>query len=135
MDFSKYPEIHTPRGSIIVTPEGKAELTWNANFKPKWWKKYSRAQKFVDKEVLRRCSPYVPLLTGMLEKSGILGTEIGSGTVRWIAPYARKQYYLVRKNPSKTGPLRGSYWFERMKQVFAGLIIKGARQIAAEEKA
>jgi len=70
------------------------------------------------------------LLTSMLIKSGTLGTVIGSGTVSWIAPYARYQYYATRKPGSQTGPLRGPYWFERMKEVYGRKIISSARKLA-----
>lgn len=125
--------IETPRGVVYHDENMKAVLEWNTNFQPKWQKRYSEAQKFVDSEVLRLCEPYTPLLTGMLIKSGTLGTEIGSGTVQWIAPYARYQYYLKRKTKSETGPLRGSMWFERMKQTHKSKILRGARRIAKGE--
>lgn len=125
--------IETPRGVVYHDKNMKAVLEWNTNFKPKWQKRFSEAQKFVDSEVLRLCEPYTPLLTGMLIKSGTLGTEIGSGTVQWIAPYARYQYYLKRKTKSETGSLRGSMWFERMKQVHKSKILRGARRIARGE--
>lgn len=123
------PIIETPRGKITVSG-GKATLEFNSNFQPKFQKQYSNAQKFVDSEILRLSEPYIPLLTGMLIKSGILGTEIGSGLVQWIAPYAKAQYYMVRKNPSTTGPLRGFMWFERMKQVSGRTIVSGAKKLA-----
>lgn len=122
--------IDTPRGAVYHDVNMKAVLEWDTNFQPKWQRRYSDAQKFVDSEVLRLCEPYTPLLTGMMIKSGDLGTEIGSGTVQWIAPYSRAQYYMKRKNPSTTGPLRGPYWFERMKQVHKNQILSGARKIA-----
>ena len=53
--------------------------------------------------------------TSMLLKSGQLGTDIGSGEVQYIAPYAHRQYYSPRKPGSSTGALRGPLWFERMK--------------------
>jgi hypothetical protein len=121
--------VTTPRGSVTVT-DGKAELKWDSSFVEKWHEQYSKAQKFVDSEVLRLCEPYVPLLTGMLVMSGILGTDVGSGEVAWIAPYARYQYYLTRKHASQTGPLRGPHWFERMKQVHGLHLAAGARKIA-----
>lgn len=124
------PEIETPRGRVFVTEGGTAKLEWNTNFRPKWQGRYTRAQKFVDSEVLRRSEPMIPLLTGFLIKSGILGTEIGSGLVQWIAPYARRQYYGKRKPGSQTGPLRGPQWFERMKQVHKRDILTQARKIA-----
>jgi hypothetical protein len=124
------PVINTPRGKIVVTENGKAELTFNPNFRSKWQGNYTAAQKFVDSEILRLSEPYVPLLTGTLIASGILGTKIGSGEVSWIAPYARRQYYSPRKAGSATGPQRGPYWFARMKAVSGKAIIAGARKIA-----
>ena len=124
------PEIKTPRGRVFVTAGGKAALEWNTNFRPIWQRRYTKAQKFVDSEVLRVSEPFVPLLTGVLIKSGILGTEIGSGMVQWIAPYARRQYYATRKPGSQTGPLRGPYWFERAKKVHVKQILAGAKKLA-----
>ncbi len=124
------PIIQTPRGVIMVMPNGKAELKFYTNFQPKHQRRFSAAQVFVDSEVLHLSEPYTPLLTGMLIKTGDLGTEIGSGTVKWIAPHSRKRYYTPRKTPSKTGPLRGPYWFERMKAIYKKQILAGADVIA-----
>lgn len=122
--------IETPRGQVYHGKNGKAVLEWNTHFKPKWWKRFTLAQKFVDSEVLRNCEPYTPLLTGMMIKSGILATEPGSGLVQWIAPYSRRQYYSKRKPGSQTGPLRGPYWFERAKAVHQRQWIAGAKRLA-----
>lgn len=124
------PVIETPRGRISLDPQNRAVLEFNTNFQPRFQKQYSQAQRFVDSEVLRLSEPYIPLLTGTLIKSGILGTTIGSGLVQWIVPYARPQYYSPRPPGSLTGPLRGPYWFERMKEVRGREIIRGARRIA-----
>lgn len=121
--------ITTPRGQILIDANGKAELKWNPNFAPKWTRRYSDAQKFVDSEVLRLSEPFIPLRTGTLIRTGILGTDIGSGTVQWIAPYAKRQYYSRRKAGSQTGPLRGSYWFERMKAAYGKTIVAGAKKL------
>ncbi len=75
---------------------------------------FNRKQIVVDNEVLRYCSPLVPLRTSMLEKSGTLGTVIGSGEVKYIAPYARFQYYQTAESRSYDSR-RGAKWFERMK--------------------
>ncbi len=123
------PNIITPRGAIIQTQNGKAKLEWNTTFQ-RWQGNFSAAQRFVDSEVLRLSEPYIPLLTSMLIKSGILGTNIGSGVVEWIAPYAKAQYFSKRKPGSQTGPLRGPQWFERMKPVHRNRIVAGARRIA-----
>lgn len=79
-------------------------------------KKFKKAQKVVDSEVLRRCDPLIPLDTGMLKKSGITSTVIGSGIVSYDTPYARRQYYENQgKGNHNASGLRNKLWFERMK--------------------
>jgi len=152
------PVIKTPRGAILYTKGGSARLVWNTskfvsggrsqksvggkklasgsvvggNFSSggSWASRFNDAQKFVDSEVLRLSEKYIPLLTGTLIKSGVLGTDIGSGLVQWIAPYAKYQYYSPRSPGSQTGPLRGPYWFERMKSERGEEIISKAKKIA-----
>lgn len=84
--------------------------------KSKLISKVLRAQKVVDSEVLRRCDPLVPFKTGSLKRSGITGTKIGSGQVRYTAPYAKRQYYFGK--PAKNNLGRGRLWFGRMKFKF-----------------
>ncbi len=139
-------KIETPRGTVIKTKNGKAKLTWNPNFQDKWEGRYTEAQKFVDSEVLRLSDPYIPMQSGMLKKSGILGTTIGSGEVVWNAPYARYLYYgkvMVGRAPKVVtarnlayhgSPMRGSFWFERMKKERLSAILEGARRYAGGGK-
>ena len=120
--------ITTPRGSIVTTKNGKAELTWNPDFAARRNAQFTKKQMFIDSEVLRRCSPRVPIKTGMLEKSGKLGTDVGSGEVDYIAPYAAMQYYET----ADTRPYdanRGAHWFERMKVAEKEDILRGADKI------
>lgn len=124
--------VTTPRGQIIrtTTKSGavKAELSWNPNFAPQKSQNFTRAQKFVDSEVLRYCSAMVPFQTGMLDKSGKLGTVIGSGNVQYIAPYARTQYYdTATSRPYDSN--RGAKWFERMKVAYKKDILSGAKKL------
>lgn len=122
--------IETPRGKVVIGVNGKAELKFSPRFAPKWTRRYSKAQMFVDSEILRLSEPYIPLRTGTLIKTGVLGTDVGSGTVKWIAPYARSQYYGGRSpGTSKTGKLRGRYWFERMKEIWGKKIVAGAKKL------
>lgn len=121
--------IETPRGNIIQTGEHSCRLTWNPNFQDIWQGLYTRAQKYVDSEVLRLSTPLVPICTGMLSKSGQLGTVIGSGRVTWIASYAHDQYYNTA-NSRPYDPQRGAFWFERMKATNKASITAGARRIA-----
>ncbi len=108
--------IDTPRGSIIKTGDTSCKLVWASDFSQKRTAMFNRKQEVVDSEALRYCSPLVPLRTSMLEKSGTLGTVIGSGEVKYIAPYARFQYYQTAQTRSyDPSGRRGSKWFERMK--------------------
>lgn len=98
-------------------------ITFDPNFKQKTESDFDRCQKFVDSEVLRLSDPYVPFKTGMLKKSGISGTVIGSGVVEYTAPYAKRQYYTNSGNG-----LRGKLWFERMKADHKDEIMKKAKE-------
>ncbi len=120
--------ITVPQGTIVSTNSGNAKLTWNADFATKRNANFSQKQKFVDSEVLRRCSPRVPFRTGMLEKSGTLGTTIGSGEVNYTAPYAAKQYYDTADTRSYDAN-RGAHWFERMKVAEKEDILNGAKKV------
>lgn len=126
----KPAKITTPKGAVVQTQTQngtvKAQLQWNPGFSAKWNGRASSAQKYVDSEVLRLSSRYIPLRTSMLQKSGILGTEIGSGEVTWIAPYAKKQYYETADTRSYDAQ-RGGHWFIRMKAEHGKEIIAGAK--------
>lgn len=85
-----------------------------------------RVQKFIDSEVLRRCTPFVPKDSGELIRSGIRNTQIGSGTVRYHTPYARRWYYHPAR--FQGAPMRGNYWFDRMKNNGGkAAILRGAK--------
>lgn len=122
--------IRTPSDSNVHTQFCNARLSWNRTFGPQRTDLFRKTQEYVDSSVLRYCDPLVPMRTGVLKRSGILGTIIGSGDVRYIAPYAKKQYYENRG----TGQ-RGKMWFERMKGQHLDSILAGAASIAKAEKA
>ena len=119
--------IDTPRGSIIKTGETSCELVWNEGFGQKRREDFNRKQRIVDSEVLRYCSPLIPFRTGMLEKSGTLGTVIGSGEVQYITPYARFQYYQTARSRSYDRR-RGAKWFERIKTAHKADILRAAQK-------
>lgn len=130
---NKLAEITTPKGSVIQikTKNGsiKAELKWNPGFSEMWNGRVTKAQVYLDSEVLRLSNRYVPLRTSMLQKSGILGTEIGKGEVCWIAPYAKEQYYDTADSRSYD-PQRGAHWFKRMWADHSSAIIAGGKKRA-----
>lgn len=122
--------IDTPHGSIIkyINDSGgvTAELEWKDGFGPMATAAFGKAQQFVDSEVLRCTAPYMPKQTGMLIQSGALGTVVGSGEVRYIAPYAAAQLHTrpTRSYDSK----RGGNFFERMKIDHKDSIVRGAKK-------
>lgn len=112
-------------------------LAWRKDFKQKIEKNFSNAQKYIDSESLRRSDPYTPFLTGNLKRSGTLGTKIGSGELKYNAPYAKRQYYTnsgrgkqgtTKKNSHNYKCLRGKMWFERMKADCKEDILKGLKK-------
>ena len=60
-------------------------IIWNPSFQADKQQRFEKAQKLVDSEVLRRSDPYVPFRSGILKKSGIAGTVIGSGEIKYTA--------------------------------------------------
>lgn len=116
-----FKQIETPKGSCMQGPNGKVELKWSPNFPQRMNEVLSKKQEIIDSEVLRLCSPMVPLRTGTLERSGTLGTVIGSGEVKYIAPYAKQQYYNTAQTRSYDAN-RGGMWFERMKTKYKATI-------------
>ena len=125
-DTVKNFAIMTPRG-VVYTIHGRngkmtCRLEWNKNMPRDMERKFSRVQKFVDQECIRRMARYTPFRTGVLRKSATLGTVIGSGVIRQPTPYARRQYYEHKTD---------SLWFERMKNRDKNVILEGARKIAA----
>lgn len=108
-------------------------ITFDPKFKKRTQESFNKKQKYIDSEVLRLSEPYVPIQTGMLKKSGISGTVIGSGKVEYTAPYGKKQYYTNagrgKEGMNNGGGLRGKFWFERMKADHKKEILKGLKKI------
>lgn len=123
-------KIKQPSNTTVGTKNGSITLKWDVSFATKRNQNFTDAQKYVDSEVLRYCSPKVPFQTGNLDRSGTLGTTIGSGNVQYSAVYSKVQYY----NTAQTRPYdanRGGKWFERMKVSNGKDILNGAKKIAA----
>lgn len=94
-----------------------------------------RVQTYIDNEVVRLSSKYVPMQSGTLKKA--IGTVYGSGEVKYNTPYARKNYYENRgrgNEGTSNGGLRGRMWFERMKAVFLEHILDGARRLSGARR-
>ena len=88
--------------------------------------RYDAAQKYLDNEVLKDCTPYVPMNTGQLMRSGINATVIGSGDVVWNTPYASRCYYGNMNFQKTKHPQACRQWFEVAKGVNKSKWIDGA---------
>lgn len=89
-----------------------------------------KAQIWLDNEVLKDTTPFLPFKTGQLEHSGVLGTRIGSGEIIYNTPYARRLYYNPQFNFSKEAhPKAQAYWFEASKSINKDKWIRGVRKI------
>lgn len=137
----------TPRGRVITIDNGKvtSRLEWNDNIQ-RFNGQFGRAQIWLDNAVLKDSTPYVPMRTGALYKTGILGTTPGEGVVQWIAPYAHYLYkgkvvvgpkygpkYATNKdlNISKSEhPNAQPFWFEAAKAQNKPVWVRGAQRIA-----
>lgn len=96
--------------------------------------RYSRAQKWLDNEILKDCDPYVPMRTGTLVGSGIRGTSLGDGRIVYSAPYARSMYYGLGMNFSKDKhQLACAEWFEKAKATKKDKWINGANKVLKGE--
>ena len=126
------------------------KLAWKSTFGKERTERFKDAQSFVDSECIRLMVPYTPMLNGILMKSPVIGTVIGSGHIYYLNPYARYQYYGKLMVSSITGssyasmgekkvltnvdlvhqksrhPLAGPFWFERMKAEKGAQILRGA---------
>ena len=78
-----------------------------------------KAQMKLDQQVITDSNYYCPLRAaqgGTLQKSAQINTVIGSGLVVWRTPYARRQYYGVDFDHSKSAnPNACARWFEAAK--------------------
>ena len=99
--------------------------------------KGGKVQKFIDSEVIRCMDPFTPFRNGYLKKSATLGTVIGSGLIKYVAPYARSNYYENAGRGTEgiqRGGRRGRKWFERMKPVYLSSILDGAAKISGARR-
>ncbi len=120
--------VKTPHAKKVILPNGMATLEFRPDFGAKMSSQFNDVQAFVDNEVLRYCQPLIPFRTGMLVRSGKVGTVLGSGLVQYTMPYARFQYYRTAQSRLYDSR-RGSKWFERMKTAHRHDILSGAKRM------
>ena len=154
-------KVNQPSDVTYTSVNGELHVTlkFSKQFAQKMNNRLDFIQRVVDQEVIKQTTPYVPYQTGMLAKSAVLHTVIGSGRVVYATPYARYLYYGIKYAPSypitKQGvlvgfysppqkfptsiplkynksfhPLAGAFWFERMKADKKDVILQAAQRAA-----
>lgn len=100
-------------------------MKWNfkLNLKGVSPEKIHHTQLYIDSEILKRSDPLVPMKTGSLKRSGITGTRVGTGVIKYTAPYAKPQYFK-----GKASGQRGRKWVKRMWLSQGKQIIKSANK-------
>ena len=112
--------IVTSRGTLLTNERGNAVIEWRGGAQ-RMNQRYSAIQKFIENPVVRHMDPYVPMRTGILAKSVVLGSRMGSGELVYIAPYSRKVYLGEKKDGTKMKfsksrhPKATEKWAEHMK--------------------
>ena len=95
-------------------------------------KAVKKAQMWLDNEIVSDCQPYLPFLTGDLQRS-TMSTVIGEGNIVYDVPYARKLYYGDQFNFNKQNhPLATAYWFEYAKTANEQKWINGVNKIVED---
>lgn len=147
-------KIKQPKNAAIKAKKAEVNLVWKQTFSKEQTDRFTDIQKFVDSECIRLMVPYTPMRNGILMKTAVLGTKIGSGHIYYNSPYARYQYYgklmvssvtgssYAKKGESKvltgknlqydTGrhPKARSMFFEAMKTDKKEQILRGAAAVA-----
>lgn len=100
----------------VLMAKQKPEVSFDVHgVKRELAEKKQKAQKLLDQKVLTDSNFFIPKDTSNLEKSGILKTVIGSGIVRWVTPYARRQYFEFKRKSHLKNPNAVYKWFESAK--------------------
>lgn len=151
-------KIKQPRNAEIKAQKAKINLVWKQTFGKEQTDRFTTVQKFIDSECIRLMVPYTPMKNGILMKTAVLETKIGSGLIYYNSPYARYQYYGKLMVSSVTGSSYAKHgeskvltekdlhyntfrhanaqkmWFEAMKTDKKERILRGAAAIARRGK-
>lgn len=146
-------KIKQPKNAEIKAENARLTLAWKNTFGRDHTERFNDIQKFVDSECIRLMVQYTPMRNGLLYKSAVVGTKIGSGHIYYASPYARFQYYGKVMVSSVTGsayarhgeskvvtnkeltystarhPKAQKMWFETMKTNHKEQILRGAAAI------
>lgn len=95
-------------------------------------KRLVKAQKYIDKECIKRMGPYVPVGLPRFVNSGKLkasATIAEPGVIVYTAPFSRKDYYADVNHAHGGNPQARRMWFEVMKAESVRPLLKGVAKI------
>lgn len=109
---------------------------WNPAALVKRKKALANVHDYIDKAVVEKMTPYVPVALERFPNSGKLRDSVKitqPGTIVYTAPFARQRYYDRKEHPFTANPLGRGFWFEYMKKQHKAEIEAGANEIMARE--
>ena len=99
--------------------KGMVEVEFKeAGLKNRFNKSIERTQFLLDNMVAKDTSPFVPFLSGALDKSVLPSAQSGNGLLKYNEPYARKMYYNDFRFTKTHHKRACSHWFEVAKSLY-----------------
>lgn len=100
-------------------------------------RRLAKAQAYVDRECIRRMTPYVPVARPYWRHAGKLRDSVRNpapGRIIYTAPFAKHDYYAPVDHSHGGNPDAQRMWFEFMKRQDGPEILRGAAAIAGGAK-
>lgn len=96
----------------------------------KRFRRLKKDQSKLDLQVIKDSNLFCPFAEGILQSSALMNTVLGSGVVRWVTPYARRQYYELPNKSKDKNPNARIKWFEEAKARYRDdwLMIAGGKR-------
>ena len=93
---------------------------------------FSKAQKYIDTECIKRMTPFVPVARERWHHAGKLRDSVGNpvpGIIVYTAQFARHDYYANVRHDRSGNPNGQRVWFEYMKSREKRAILRGTAAI------
>lgn len=121
-------------GNIVIIVGGlKTIFYWNRNFYSLQTARFKAAQTYIDKECVKRMTPFVPVALPKYPNAGKLLRSVkivSPGRIYFLADHSRYSYYIRSNHKHGGNPQAQRLWFEPMKRQYKGAILRGAAAIA-----
>lgn len=122
-----------PNNIIISVGGMRTMLRWNRNFGALQTARFRAAQAYIDRECVKRMTPFVPVALPKYRNAGKLLRSvkiISPGRIYFLADHSRYAYYIRSNHRHGGNPQGQRLWFEPMKRQHKGAILRGAAAIA-----